>query len=159
MFFEPNFLGHSDNFIEANPMSTPAHIVPEWYFLPFYAILRSVPDKLLGVLAMAASIMIFFLFPVFAHIHDRYCPFFKQGQIFYNKWVHPLFSIIFFTIFVLLGWIGSQPVEYPYLEFGSILVQVYFIFIIVAFFVFPFIYDLYVKLVYGTELNKINEEE
>ena len=53
------FLGHSDNYIEANPLVTPAHIVPEWYLLPFYAILRSVPDKLLGVVAMFASIFIF----------------------------------------------------------------------------------------------------
>jgi ubiquinol-cytochrome c reductase cytochrome b subunit len=56
--FFPNVLGHSDNYIEANPMVTPAHIVPEWYFLPFYAILRSIPDKLLGVVAMLGSILV-----------------------------------------------------------------------------------------------------
>jgi len=65
VFFNPNYLGHPDNYIPANPLVTPAHIVPEWYFLPFYAILRSIPDKLLGVIAMFASILILFLLPVF----------------------------------------------------------------------------------------------
>ncbi|MCH2547086.1 MAG: cytochrome b N-terminal domain-containing protein [Alphaproteobacteria bacterium] len=63
IFFSPNSLGHADNYIPADPMVTPAHIVPEWYFLPFYAILRAVPDKLLGVLAMFASILILFVLP------------------------------------------------------------------------------------------------
>ena len=63
VFFAPNYLGHPDNYIEANAMVTPAHIVPEWYFLPFYAILRAVPDKLLGVLAMGAAIVILFAIP------------------------------------------------------------------------------------------------
>jgi quinol-cytochrome oxidoreductase complex cytochrome b subunit len=58
IFFIPNLLGHSDNYIEANPLVTPTHIVPEWYFLPFYAILRSIPDKLVGVLAMIGSIIV-----------------------------------------------------------------------------------------------------
>ena len=63
VFFQPNFLGEPDNYIEANPLVTPAHIVPEWYFLPYYAILRSIPDKLLGVIAMFASILILFVLP------------------------------------------------------------------------------------------------
>ena len=63
VFFAPNYLGHPDNYIEANAMVTPAHIVPEWYFLPFYAILRAVPDKLLGVLVMGAAIVILFAIP------------------------------------------------------------------------------------------------
>jgi quinol-cytochrome oxidoreductase complex cytochrome b subunit len=63
VFFEPNLLGHPDNYIKANPLVTPPHIVPEWYFLPFYAILRAVPSKLGGVVAMAASIGILFLLP------------------------------------------------------------------------------------------------
>merc|ERR1712146_508991 len=58
VFFYPNTLGHADNYIPANPLSTPAHIVPEWYFLPFYAILRSIPDKLGGVVAMVGAILI-----------------------------------------------------------------------------------------------------
>ena len=58
MFFVPNYLGHPDNYIEANPLVTPPHIVPEWYFLPFYAILRAIPNKLLGVIALFLSILI-----------------------------------------------------------------------------------------------------
>jgi ubiquinol-cytochrome c reductase cytochrome b/c1 subunit len=61
--FSPNLLGHSDNYIEANPMVTPAHIVPEWYFLPFYAILRSIPHKLGGVVAMIFAIVVLALLP------------------------------------------------------------------------------------------------
>lgn len=61
--FFPNFLGHCDNYIPANPLSTPAHIVPEWYFLPFYAILRSIPDKLGGVVAMVSAILVLLLLP------------------------------------------------------------------------------------------------
>ena len=63
IFFFPNFMGHPDNYIPANPMQTPAHIVPEWYFLPFYAILRAVPDKLGGVLAMFGAIAVLFILP------------------------------------------------------------------------------------------------
>jgi len=62
----PNALNHADNFIEANPLSTPTHIVPEWYFLPFYAILRAVPNKLLGVCAMIAALLVLFALPLLA---------------------------------------------------------------------------------------------
>ena len=71
VFFYPNLLGHSDNYIEANPMVTPAHIVPEWYFLPFYAILRAIPDKLYGVILMIFSIVFIGLFPFFLHLAKR----------------------------------------------------------------------------------------
>src|SRR5690606_35536005 len=64
VFFYPNLLGYSDNYIPANPLVTPAHIVPEWYFLPFYAILRSIPNKLGGVLAMMRAILILLLLPL-----------------------------------------------------------------------------------------------
>ena len=64
VFFEPNLLGHPDNYIRANPLVTPPHIVPEWYFLPFYAILRAVPSKLGGVVAMGSAIAILFLLPL-----------------------------------------------------------------------------------------------
>jgi quinol-cytochrome oxidoreductase complex cytochrome b subunit len=63
IYFSPNLLGHTDNYIEANPMVTPAHIVPEWYFLPFYAILRSIPHKLGGVIAMVSAIFVLVLLP------------------------------------------------------------------------------------------------
>jgi ubiquinol-cytochrome c reductase cytochrome b subunit len=65
VFFDPVYLGHPDNFIPANPLVTPAHIVPEWYFLPFYAILRSVPNKLFGVILLLASILILLAFPFY----------------------------------------------------------------------------------------------
>jgi ubiquinol-cytochrome c reductase cytochrome b subunit len=65
VFYMPNYLGHSDNFIKANPMVTPAHIVPEWYFLPFYAILRAVPDKLSGVLLLVGIIICIILLPYY----------------------------------------------------------------------------------------------
>jgi len=64
VFYYPNALGHADNYIPANPLVTPAHIVPEWYFLPFYAILRSIPDKLGGVAAMVGAILILLALPV-----------------------------------------------------------------------------------------------
>jgi ubiquinol-cytochrome c reductase cytochrome b subunit len=64
VFFYPNVLGHPDNYIPANALVTPAHIVPEWYFLPFYAILRAIPDKLGGVLCMGAAIAILFILPI-----------------------------------------------------------------------------------------------
>ena len=73
-FFDPVYLGHPDNFIPANPLVTPTHIVPEWYFLPFYAILRSVPDKLFGVILLLASIIILLVFPfiIKAKVHTGY---------------------------------------------------------------------------------------
>jgi quinol-cytochrome oxidoreductase complex cytochrome b subunit len=71
VFFFPNTMGHPDNYIPANPMVTPAHIVPEWYFLPFYAILRAIPDKLYGVLAMGAAIAILFVIPFTTFVNTR----------------------------------------------------------------------------------------
>ena len=70
VFYSPNVLGHADNYIEANPLVTPAHIVPEWYLLPFYAILRSIPDKLFGVIAMFASIFVLVILVENAKMHD-----------------------------------------------------------------------------------------
>ena len=70
LFFAPNSLGHPDNYIPANSLVTPPHIVPEWYYLPFYAILRSIPDKLGGVIAMFAAILILYLLPVIKSIKN-----------------------------------------------------------------------------------------
>jgi len=83
VFFAPNYLGHPDNYIEANAMVTPAHIVPEWYFLPFYAILRAVPDKLLGVLAMGASIAILFVLPFISCAELRSTKFRHISKVFF----------------------------------------------------------------------------
>ena len=97
--YAPNLLGHSDNYIPANPMSTPASIVPEWYLLPYYAILRAVPNKLLGVVAMLGSLLILLAMPVLDTSRVR------GGQF------RPLWRIAFWFLVVdvvLLGWLGSQ---------------------------------------------------
>jgi len=109
VFYYPNALGHSDNYIPANPLVTPAHIVPEWYFLPFYAILRSIPDKLGGVVAMVAAILILLLLPII-----------NTSEIRSSKF-RPIFGIGYWFLvsdFLLLGWIGQKPVETPYIEIG-----------------------------------------
>jgi quinol-cytochrome oxidoreductase complex cytochrome b subunit len=122
VFFYPNILGHSDNYIPANAMSTPAHIVPEWYFLPFYAILRSIPDKLGGVLAMISAILVLFLLPIISTADTRSTKF------------RPLFGLAYWFLvsdFILLGWIGQKPVESPYIEIGMFATGFYFFFLIV----------------------------
>ncbi len=102
LFFYPNALGHPDNYIPANPMVTPPHIVPEWYFLPFYAILRAVPDKLGGVLMMFGAILLLFFLPYLDKSPVRsgaYRPLFKK------------FFYLFIVNFCLLGWLGKSPAE------------------------------------------------
>ena len=124
VYFQPNTLGHPDNYIPANPMVTPAHIVPEWYFLPFYAILRSIPDKLGGVVAMVAAILILLLLPVI-----------NTSEIRSSKF-RPLYGMAYWFLvsdFLILGWIGQQPVETPYLEVGMIATAFYFLFFLVLF--------------------------
>jgi ubiquinol-cytochrome c reductase cytochrome b subunit len=122
VFFYPNALGHSDNYIPANPLVTPPHIVPEWYFLPFYAILRSIPDKLGGVAAMGGAILILLLLP---HINT--------SEIRSAKF-RPIYAVsywFFAANFLLLGWIGQKPVESPFIEIGMFSTFLYFFFIIV----------------------------
>jgi ubiquinol-cytochrome c reductase cytochrome b subunit len=119
IFFYPNALGHSDNYIPANPLVTPPHIVPEWYFLPFYAILRSIPDKLGGVVAMISSILILLLIPII-----------NLSTIRSSKF-RPIYSFFYWFIvsdFILLGWIGQKPVESPYIEIGMFATFYYFLF-------------------------------
>lgn len=116
VFFAPNALGHPDNYIPADPMVTPAHIVPEWYFLPFYAILRSIPNKLGGVVAMVLAILGWLVLPLFAPTHRS--PLFK-----------PYYTAVvwfFGANFMLLGWIGQQPVEYPFIGIGAACTLIYF---------------------------------
>lgn len=122
VFFAPNMLGHPDNYIPANPMVTPAHIVPEWYFLPFYAILRSIPNKLGGVLAMFGAIAVWLLLPIINISSSR-------SNIF-----KPLTSLNYWFIvsnFLILGWIGQQPVEYPFMEIGMFSTLLYFLLFLV----------------------------
>jgi ubiquinol-cytochrome c reductase cytochrome b/c1 subunit len=117
VFFAPNYLGHAINYQEANPLVTPAHIVPEWYYLPFYAILRAVPDKLGGVIAMFGSILILFALPWLDTSKVRsgnYRPLFKG------------FFWIFAIVCVALGYLGSKPAEGLYVVFSRILTVYYF---------------------------------
>nr|URX53005.1 cytochrome b [Glyptotermes sp. 8 AB-2022a]URX53018.1 cytochrome b [Glyptotermes sp. 8 AB-2022a] len=113
---EPYILGDPDNFIPANPLVTPVHIQPEWYFLFAYAILRSIPNKLGGVIALAMSIAILFIMPVYKSNFS--------GTQFY-----PLNQIMFWIMtntVILLTWIGARPVEDPYILTGQMLTVVYF---------------------------------
>jgi ubiquinol-cytochrome c reductase cytochrome b subunit len=122
VLFYPNALGHSDNYILANPLSTPAHIVPEWYFLPFYAILRSIPDKLGGVVAMVGAILILLLLP-----------FLNLSKVRSSKF-RPIFKNFYWFLvadFLLLGWIGQKPVESPYVECGMFGTFFYFLFFLI----------------------------
>nr|YP_010320623.1 cytochrome b [Myra affinis]UJP67367.1 cytochrome b [Myra affinis] len=113
----PYMLGDPDNFIPANPLSTPAHIQPEWYFLFAYAILRSIPNKLGGVIALVASVAILMILP-FTHVSKfRSLTFYPVNQIMF--W-------ILVSILILLTWIGARPVEPPYVFTGQVLTILYF---------------------------------
>jgi ubiquinol-cytochrome c reductase cytochrome b/c1 subunit len=123
VFYVPNYLGHADNYIPANPAVTPQHIVPEWYYLPFYAILRAIPNKLLGVCALFGSIIILAFLPWLdtSRVRSgRYRPLFKQ----------------FFWLFVVcclgLGWLGAKPPEGIYVIAARILTIYYFAYFIVV---------------------------
>ena len=117
VFFAPNYLGHTDNYIEANAMVTPAHIVPEWYFLPFYAILRSIPHKLGGVIAMFAALLVLFLLPYLNTSEIRSSSF---------RPVHKQFFWLLVLDYFVLGWIGGCAPETPYLEIGQVATFFYF---------------------------------
>ena len=117
VFFLPNSMGHPDNYIPANPMVTPAHIVPEWYFLPFYAILRAVPDKLLGVLAMFAAIGVLFILPWLDRSPVRSATF------------RPIYKVMFWVFLVdcvALTWLGAKPAEGIYVVLSRLCTAYYF---------------------------------
>ena len=122
VFYIPNFLGHADNYIPANPAVTPTHIVPEWYYLPFYAILRAIPDKLMGVIALGASIVILAFLPWLdtSKVRSaRYRPLFRQ------------FFWLFVIVCIGLGWLGSKPPEGIYVILARIFTIYYFAFFLV----------------------------
>ena len=121
VIYAPNLLGHPDNYIEANPLVTPAHIVPEWYFLPFYAILRTVPDKLGGVVLRFAAIVILAALPI-VDTSARRSHFFKP--------LHLFLFWAFFANVLALGWIGQEVVEHPYVLIGQVGTAFYFLFIL-----------------------------
>ena len=122
VYFFPNALGHSDNYIPADPMQTPAHIVPEWYFLPFYAILRSIPDKIGGVIAMGGSLIVLFIIP------------FTNTSIVRSTNYRPIFKICYWLLvadFIVLTWVGQKPVKDVYIIIGQLATLYYFLFFIV----------------------------
>jgi ubiquinol-cytochrome c reductase cytochrome b subunit len=123
VFYFPNILGHPDNYIPANPLVTPTHIQPEWYFLPLYAILRSIPNKLGGVIAMFSAILILFTLPLFDFSITRSSSFRPFSKI--------LFWFFIFNFFILL-WIGAKPVAEPYLFIGFISTCFYFTYFILT---------------------------
>ena len=123
VFFMPNALGDSENYVMANPMQTPPAIVPEWYLLPFYAILRSIPNKLLGVIAMFAAILILLTLPFTDLSRSRGIQF------------RPLSKIAFFVFlanFLILMQLGAKHVESPFIELGQISTVIYFSYFLIV---------------------------
>ena len=132
--WNPYLLGDPDNFIPANPLVTPVHIQPEWYFLFAYAILRSIPNKLGGVIALVISIAILFSLP------------FTHKRNFRSLKYYPVNKTLFWTfirIVILLTWIGARPVEDPYIITGQILTVVYFFYYILN----PILFNLWDKII------------
>jgi ubiquinol-cytochrome c reductase cytochrome b subunit len=123
IFYVPNYLGDADNYIQANPMKTPAHIVPEWYFLPYYAILRSIPNKLAGVIAMFAAIALL-----------AFLPWLDTSKVRSAKY-RPMFKICFWVFAatgVGLGYLGAMPAAEPYVSAARLLDVLYFGFFLIA---------------------------
>merc|ERR1712226_1515344 len=121
LFYFPNMLGHPDNYIPADPMKTPPHIVPEWYFLPFYAILRSIPDKLGGVIAMGGALLVLLVIP------------FSNTSEIRSTRFRPIFKFFYWLLvadFLILGWVGQKPVTDIYIFVGQVATVFYFLFFI-----------------------------
>jgi quinol-cytochrome oxidoreductase complex cytochrome b subunit len=117
VFFYPNIFGEPDNYIPADPLVTPPHIVPEWYFLPFYAILRSIPNKFLGVIAMFGAIFVLFVLP-WLDTH-------KVRSAKYRPWFKMMFWPFVMNAFVL-GWVGANPPEGSFILIGQCATFYYF---------------------------------
>ena len=122
VFYVPNILGDPENYIKANPLVTPVHIMPEWYFLFAYAILRAIPNKLGGVIALVLSVVILAVLPFVHTSYIKGLTFRPLGKMFY--W-------FFMANFILLTWIGSKPVEDPYIFIGQLSSIFYFSYFLV----------------------------
>nr|BDQ43634.1 cytochrome b [Amynthas masatakae] len=121
VLFEPNLFTDPENFLMSNPLVTPIHIKPEWYFLWMYAILRSIPNKLGGVLALFAAIVVMFIMPMTTMSNKRSLSFYPLNQF--------LFWILV-TSWLILTWIGGRPVEDPYITIGQTFTSLYFLYFI-----------------------------
>ena len=122
VFYAPNYMGHPDNYVPANPLATPPHIVPEWYLLPYYAILRAIPDKLGGVIAMAAAIAILFAVPWLDTSRIRSAKF------------RPIYKQFFWLLVIdtlILGWVGANPPEGIMIVIGRLATAYYFLHFII----------------------------
>jgi len=123
VFFNPNILGHPDNYIMADSLHTPAHIVPEWYFLPFYAILRAIPHKIGGVVAMGGALVVLFFLP-FIH-----CSKIRSGTF------RLIYQVVFWLIlanFFILTWLAQKPMKEPFLSLLGFTTFMYFFLFLVA---------------------------
>lgn len=137
IFYAPNVLGDPENFINANPLVTPVHIMPEWYFLFAYAILRAIPNKLGGVIALVLSVLILVVLP-FVHTNKlRGLNFRPLGKLFF--W-------LFMANFILLTWIGAKPVEEPFILIGQLSSIFYFSYFLI---IVPLIGEIENKLLFN----------
>lgn len=142
IFYTPNILGDVENFTKANPLITPTHIMPEWYFLFAYAILRAIPNKLGGVIALISSILVLLVIP-FLHTNKLQSLNFRPlGKLFY--W-------IFIVNFLLLTWIGSKPVEDPFITLGQISSLIYFAYFLI---IIPLIGIIENNIIFTNNLNE-----
>ena len=144
VFYNPNFLGHSDNYIPANPLVTPAHIVPEWYFLPFYAILRAIPSKLGGVIVMGGALIVLLLLPFLTTSYIRTTRF-RPLQLF--------LCFCFAFNFLLLGWLGGQPVTVLFILLGRLCAYFYFF---ILFVILPLLWIFEYCSVLYFQVNRIS---
>nr|BDQ44076.1 cytochrome b [Pheretima lactea] len=133
VLFEPNLFTDPENFLMSNPLVTPIHIKPEWYFLWMYAILRSIPNKLGGVLALFAAIVVMFIMPLTTMSNKRSLSFYPLNQMLF--WVLA-------TSWAVLTWIGGRPVEDPYITIGQAFTSLYFLYFILN----PLSMDLWDKM-------------
>jgi ubiquinol-cytochrome c reductase cytochrome b subunit len=139
VFFKPDSIIDPINNVPANPLVTPTHIVPEWYFLPFYAILRSIPNKLGGVITLALALIVLFLLP------------FITSRVFKGAFFEVFKTTLFWSfvsVCVLLGWIGFKPIEDPYLMLGQLLTVLYFFYFFSLAVIVPYLQSYSLKSVF-----------